>query len=77
MVEHQPDQARFIIEQYGHTCVLEYVITGANVDFTRTYVPFRLRGKGLAEELVRVGLDWANEKQLTIKASCWYVAKFL
>ena len=38
---------------------------------------FRLRGKGLAEQLVEVGLAWANAEQLNVKASCWYVAKFL
>jgi hypothetical protein len=36
-----------------------------------------LRGKGLAEQLVEVGLAWANAEQLNVKASCWYVAKFL
>jgi len=40
-------------------------------------VPFRLRGKGLAEQLVEVGLAWAKEQGYDIKADCWYVAKFL
>jgi|AZIK01.1.fsa_nt_gi predicted GNAT family acetyltransferase len=77
MVVHQSEQARFIIEQDGHTCLLEYVLDGQNVDFTRTYVPFQLRGKGLAEQLVGAGLVWAKAEQLSVNASCWYVAKFL
>ncbi|WP_225667139.1 GNAT family N-acetyltransferase [Thalassolituus oleivorans] len=77
MVVHQPEQTRFIIEQDGHTCLLEYALEGQNINFTHMYVPFRLRGKGLAEQLVEVGLAWANAEQLNVKASCWYVAKFL
>jgi len=77
MVQHQPEANRFIIEQDGHTCVLDYKVSGSGVNFTHTYVPFKLRGKGLAEELVRSGLAWAEEQGLKKKASCWYVAKFL
>ena len=77
MVEHQQDQSRFVIEQDGNTCVLDYKVSGSQVNFTHTFVPFRLRGKGLAEELVKAGLTWADEQGLEKKASCWYVAKFL
>lgn len=77
MVEHQPDQQRFIIEQDGNTCVLDYVRRGDTVNFTHTYVPFRLRGKGLAELLVEEALRWADGESLRKEASCWYVAKYL
>ena len=77
MIEHQPDQQRFVLEQDGHTCVLDYVVRGNTINFTHTYVPFRLRGKGLAEELVKAGLAWADTQAYQKEASCWYVAKFL
>ena len=77
MVIHQAEQQRFIIEQDGHECVLDYVVEGKQIDFTHTYVPFRLRGKGLAEELVKEGLAWAKSQGCDIQASCWYVRKFL
>ncbi|TNC83765.1 MAG: GNAT family N-acetyltransferase [Thalassolituus sp.] len=77
MVKHESEKSRFVIEQDGKECVLDYVLKGDIVNFTHTYVPFRLRGKGLAEELVKAGLQWANDNSLTIKASCWYVKKFL
>lgn len=77
MIEHKPEQQCFILLQDGKECVLAYQLNGQQIDFTRTYVPFALRGKGLAEELVRTGLAWANEQNFTITASCWYVAKFL
>lgn len=81
MVEHQLENHRFVLEQDGLTCVLDYELFeskgGDAVNFTHTYVPFRLRGKGLAEELVKVGLAWADAQGLRKEASCWYVKKSL
>lgn len=77
MIEHQPQQQRFILCKDGHECVLEYRLQGSQLDFSRTYVPFALRGQGLAEQLVRAGLAWAAEQPYQTVASCWYVQKFL
>lgn len=83
-VEHRPQQQRFVLPCDGSEARLEYRLLRsaadsppAGVDFTYTYVPPELRGKGLAEALVRRGLAWAREQDLQIQASCWYVAKFL
>lgn len=77
MIEHEPQQSRFVLRKDGHESVLAYRLTGTEIDFTSTYVPFALRGQGLAEELVKEGLAWARSQQFTIEASCWYVQKFL
>ena len=76
-IEHQQDKQRFIIPFEGYEAVLEYQVSGKNIDFNRTFVPNELRGKGLAERLVRHGLRWAKSQDLAIQASCWYVQKFL
>ena len=76
-VEHQIDKQRFIIPVDGHEAMLEYQLSGKDIDFSRTFVPNELRGKGLAERLVRHGLKWAKCHDLAIQASCWYVQKFL
>ena len=76
-IEHQQDKQRFIIPFEGYEAVLEYQVSGKNIDFNRTFVPNELRGKGLAERLVRHGLKWAKTQDFTIQASCWYVQKFL
>lgn len=57
--------------------MLEYRLNGQHIDFNRTFVPDELRGKGLAERLVRHGLKWAKAQDFEIAASCWYVQKFL
>ncbi|WP_235263553.1 GNAT family N-acetyltransferase [Nitrincola sp. A-D6] len=77
MIEHQPSQQRFIMTDAGIDAVLDYVIRGTRINFTHTYVPESLRGRGLAEQLVRAGLAWAREHDYQIEASCWYVGKFL
>ncbi|WP_430459666.1 GNAT family N-acetyltransferase [Thalassolituus sp. LLYu03] len=77
MIEHQPAQSRFILRKDDQECVLDYSVQGDTIDFTHTYVPFRLRGQGLAELLVGEGLKWAREQDFRIEASCWYVRKFL
>lgn len=82
-VEHQPEQHRFIVRRSGEESVLQYRLeeeeggTPRTIDFTRTYVPPELRGQGIAEALVRRGLAWAKEQGYQIRASCWYVGKFL
>jgi predicted GNAT family acetyltransferase len=77
IVEHQHDKQRFVIPVDGHEAVLEYRLDGQHIDFSRTFVPDELRGKGLAERLVRHGLKWAKAQEFEIGASCWYVQKFL
>ncbi|MGL5409650.1 MAG: GNAT family N-acetyltransferase [Shewanella sp.] len=76
-IEHQQDKQRFVIPVDGHEAVLEYRLDGKHINFCRTYVPDELRGKGLAERLVRHGLKWAKAQHFEIQASCWYVQKFL
>lgn len=81
-VQHQAEQHRFVIPTTAEEAVLDYHLfntpdgKGA-VDFTHTWVPPSMRGQGLAERLVREGLRWAKAEGLTIRASCWYAAKFL
>lgn len=80
-VQHFPDEQRFVILHEHDEAVLVYrLFTYADksaIDFTSTYVPPALRGKGLAEKLVRTGLKWAKQQGYEIQASCWYVAKFI
>lgn len=76
-IEHQPQQQRFVLKLDGEQAVLDYQLTGENINFHHTFVPAAFRGKGLAEKLVRHGLAWAKQHDYQITASCWYVQKFL
>jgi uncharacterized protein len=77
MVVHHPERCCFTIDTDGTESILQYKLHGQQVDFIRTFVPAELRGKALAEKLVRHGLAWARAERLNISASCWYVARFL
>lgn len=76
-VIHQPDLHRFVVVVADHEAALSYHLTDKTVDFSHTFVPPELRGQGIAEKLVRRGLDWAKTEQLNIEASCSYVQKFI
>jgi hypothetical protein len=82
-VVHNSDKQCFTVLVNNSQAILEYELlpnTTAGVqviDFNHTYVPTECRGKGIAEALVREGLHWAKEQGYSIKASCWYVQKFI
>lgn len=71
------DAMRFVVDCKGQQAALTYKLDGQNINFDHTFVPFRLRGKGIAEALVEAGLNWAKGQGYCIQASCWYVDKFL
>ena len=75
---HQPEQHRFVAQLDGQEAVLDYKLLPDNgIDFTRTFVPEALRGRGIAEKLVRTGIAWARDQDYDMQASCWYVTRFL
>ncbi len=76
-IEHLSDQQKFVASINDAQVVLEYALSDNSINFTHTYVPFSLRGKGYAEQIVAHGLQWAKSEGLLVSASCWYVAKFL
>lgn len=77
VIEHNTDLHCFVVESQGLFAKLEYSLDDNEVTFTSTYVPFRLRGKGLAEALVDTGLQWAKDQQFSIASTCWYVDRFM
>jgi uncharacterized protein len=77
LVKHNADQRRFEAEVSGHLAVADYVIEGERMLFTHTFVPPELRGRGLAEKLVRVGLEHARAERLRVVPACSYVATFV
>ncbi|MEO5959258.1 MAG: GNAT family N-acetyltransferase [Opitutaceae bacterium] len=77
MVKHNVDAHRFEATVDGHLAVADYAIEGERMIFTHTFVPAQLRGRGLAEKLVRVGLEHARSERLRVVPACSYVAAFI
>jgi len=66
----------------GQRAYLKYKHSGgesavSQVDFFSTFVPDSHRGTGLASQLVETGFTWAEQQNLFVVASCWYVKKKL
>lgn len=77
-VRHNAAAHRYEVEIDGHLAVADYELgaDGRQV-FTHTFVPPELRGKGLAEKLVRQGLSDARAAGRKVVPACSYVAVFI
>ncbi len=61
----------------GHSCVLDFSIDGDVVSMNHVGVPKAVGGRGIAGQLTRYALDWADEKNLRVRARCPYVAAWI
>lgn len=76
-VQHLPSANRFEVEVEGHRSYVTYERQGGVITFTHTFVPPELRGRGLAEQLVRAALAYARSEGLRVMPACSYVARFI
>ncbi len=76
-VSHNAAASRYEIEVEGKLAVCAYERGGGAQVFTHTLVPPELRGRGLAEVLVRTALDDAKAAGRKVVPQCSYVAKFI
>lgn len=77
VVRHNSAAHRYEIETDGHLSVAEYELVEGKQVFTHTLVPQALRGRGLAEALVRTALDDALRAGIKVVPACSYVAKYI
>ena len=61
----------------GHRSVCDYEIADEKMIFTQTFVPPELRGRGIAEQLVRAALADARKSGRKVVPACSYVALFI
>ncbi len=76
-VRNNPGESRFETTVDGYLCVAEYVLRDGEMTFTHTFVPPELRGRGIAEKLVRTALDHARQERYRVVPACSYVATFI
>ncbi|HEY5792967.1 MAG TPA: GNAT family N-acetyltransferase [Chthoniobacterales bacterium] len=77
MIIRNETAGRFEARIGGQLAVAEYRIEDRRMIFTRTFVPPELRGRGIAEKLVRAGFAAARAEGLAIVPECGYVARLL
>jgi predicted GNAT family acetyltransferase len=73
-VQHDAVGRRFIAVVEGQEAYVAYVPDGTTLDFNHTFVPPALRGRGLAERVVRAGFEHARQQGLTVLPSCPYIS---
>lgn len=76
-VRHNAGESRFEVIEEGLLSVVDYTRTAGEIALTHTYVPVELRGRGIAEKLVRAALDFARAEKLRVVPECSYVDAFM
>jgi hypothetical protein len=77
-VKHDEKAGKYYAVVDGSEAVCEYSPAGAGrLNFSHTYVPPELRGKGIADELVRHALDDVLARGLKVIPSCWFVRVYI
>ena len=70
-------RSRFELEEMGETAYLEFDMDSAGwITLLHTEVPEALRGKGIAGELAKTGLEYARDNQLKVDVVCPFVANY-
>ena len=76
-VRHNEAESRFETTVDGYLSVADYELTNGQFVMTHTLVPPELRGRGIAEKLVRAALEHARAERLRVVPACSYVGVFL
>ena len=77
VVRHNTAESRFEVITDGRLSVADYQLRGGEMVMTHTFVPPELRGRGIAEKLVRAALEYAQGEQLRVVPACSYVDVFI
>jgi predicted GNAT family acetyltransferase len=77
-VRHHAALRKFSAIVEGEEAYLLYDPAGDGIlDYASTFVPERLRGRGIAGEVVRQALEYAREGGYKIIPSCWFVRGYI
>lgn len=77
-IRHNEKTSQFETTVDGITAYAAYELEDPNrIVFTHTIVPDELSGRGIANQLVKTGLEHARSKKLTVVPQCSFVAAFI
>ncbi|MFD2999393.1 GNAT family N-acetyltransferase [Pontibacter toksunensis] len=77
-ITHDEEDLRFYAIVEGDEAELTYTYPESGVmDFDHTFVPEGSRGQGLADQLVKTGLDYARSQNYQIVPSCPVVGAYI
>ena len=73
-IEHNVTGKCFELKLEGQRCVLDYTLNNQVMTVTHTGVPSELGGRGLAAEITKFALDYAQAQGWKVVPQCSYVA---
>jgi len=76
-IEHDPQKQRFTMNVEGQECVVDYRLNGSVMTITHTGVPDALSGRGLAAQITRHVLEFAQARHLQVVPLCSYAAAYI
>ncbi len=76
-VSNNEKESRFECQVDGLLCMAAYELQPGAIIFTHTEVPSELAGRGIAQQLVRTGLQHARDRNLRVVPACGYVQTFI
>jgi predicted GNAT family acetyltransferase len=76
-VRHNVPAHRFEAEVEGMMSVADYLRCDGEMIMTHTFVPPELRGRGIAEKLVRSALEYARDEKVRVVPACSYVDVYI
>jgi hypothetical protein len=77
VVRHNEAESRFEAIVDGYLSVADYERREGALVMNHTFVPPELRGRGVAEKLVRAALAHAGREGLRVVPACSYVDAFI
>lgn len=77
-IRNNEEESRFETTVDGQVAFAAYDLEDPDrIVFTHTIVPEALSGRGIANQLVKHGLEHAREKKLTVVPQCSFVAAYV
>ena len=76
---HDKEHHKFVCEIEGKISHLKYKVLpdGKTLDYRSTYVPPELRGRQIADQMVKAGLEYAKANKYKVIPSCSFVRAYI
>ena len=77
-IKVQRDSSKFYVELEGKRAKINFKLPQEDViELVHTEVPDEFRGKGVAEEMAKVALQYARDNHLKVIPSCRFVNAYI
>jgi len=77
-VIHDAENRMFTLDTDGFQSRMKYrEISDTELEYYTTFVPEELRGRGIAQIVVKAALDYARQNGFKVKPTCSFVDKYM